>query len=103
MTSWGHAVRPLTADELLFANRHNQTCASGKCQTRPAWATSYKYVTGRAGRASESERKVCGEHAGTFAEKHGLALTDEARRAAEGKCLDYDEAASTAVNGRIGG
>ena len=70
--SWGHAVRALTADERQARDRLDWTCSAGKCQQAPTHVTTYQYVTGRAGRTSEAEKRVCGEHARRFAAKHNL-------------------------------
>ena len=79
--SWGHAVRPLTADELASNKRQDEKwpkyphrCTAAKCQEAPTHATAYNYVTGRAGRVSWSERQVCTVHAERFAAKHGIEI-----------------------------
>ncbi|WP_333772289.1 hypothetical protein [Streptomyces sp. IBSBF 3136] len=47
-----------------------------------------RYISGNAGRSSERRQQVCAGHALKFAEKHDLKLTEEVRRAAEGKWDD---------------
>lgn len=92
MASWGHRVLPLTDEKLALSVELGETCGAGKCSKTPTWVTSYDYVTGRAGKTSVRHQRVCAEHAARFAEKHGLALTDEARRAADGDWDDEPEA-----------
>jgi hypothetical protein len=100
MSSWGHAVRPLTADERAYIfsqdevkpmppwwgsgeaawkeheegwSRRRRRC-SVRCQNDVAYVTTYQYITGRAMRTSWADRRVCAEHAAKFAAKHGLEL-----------------------------
>lgn len=70
-TSWGHAIRALTPEELIAYGGEGHKCA-GKCPHRATHENSYSYITGRAGRASSARRPACPEHAKKFATKHGL-------------------------------
>ncbi|HEY3035151.1 MAG TPA: bifunctional DNA primase/polymerase [Streptosporangiaceae bacterium] len=70
--SWGHIVRALTADEIAFNTRHGWPCTTRKCREPVTFAVRYSYVTGRSGRVSDSERRVCTTHAAKFAATHGL-------------------------------
>jgi hypothetical protein len=49
-------------------------CTDRKCDGRPEFIASYRYVTGKAGRVSSQRRYVCQAHAEAFAKKHGLEL-----------------------------
>jgi len=72
--SWGHAIRPLTEQEQASNARSGRaTCGTGRCTEQATHLTTYKYVTGRAGRVSSASRHVCTAHADTFAAKHDLA------------------------------
>jgi hypothetical protein len=72
-SSWGHTIRALTADEVERSKRLGYAkCAAGKCREQRRYVTTYKYVTGRAGRVSSAQRELCGDHAAKFCRKHGL-------------------------------
>lgn len=93
--SWGHAIRRLTDGERDQQYRLGYRC-SGKCTEKATFATSYRYVTGRAGRVSWAERYACDTHAQRFAAKHDLELPTEAAeaqvhatRVALGQVFDY--------------
>jgi hypothetical protein len=90
-TAWGHEVVPLTGDKLALAIELGETCGARDCEKSPTWVTSYSYVTGRAGRTSKRHQRVCADHALTFADKHNLLLTHDARRAAAGDWDNYEE------------
>jgi hypothetical protein len=92
--SWGHTVRALTADERQARDRLGWTCSAGKCQQTPTHVTTYHYVTGRAGRTTDAERHVCGEHARRFAAKHNLDF--EAGPESGGEATGMDSKAYTA-------
>lgn len=79
-SSWDHAVRRLTEEEIAFRVRQDWPCSTGKCRETVSHATSYRYVTGRGGRVSFSERLVCAAHAERFAAKHEVEVTDAPRR-----------------------
>lgn len=73
--SWGHAVRWLTAAEIDRYDRWGERCAvSRKCEGAAVCLTAYDYVTGRAGRVSQSSRRACGDHAAAFAAKNGIEI-----------------------------
>jgi hypothetical protein len=85
--SWGHAIRRLTDDEIAFVRarhawwiakypdwpyRPGTACRTGKCDEDATHAVSYSYVTGRSGRVTWAEKRVCGGHAEKFRVKHDL-------------------------------
>lgn len=80
--SWGHTVRPMTADEInrnrVLEERHPKygpiTCSAPKCKEPPRFVVKYRYITGRAGHASYAEKEYCVAHALTFAKKHGARM-----------------------------
>jgi hypothetical protein len=73
--SWDHAARRLTDAEADHADRWGRRCAmSPKCAAAVTTATSYRYVTGRGGRTTTSERTGCDDHAAKFAAKHSIAI-----------------------------
>lgn len=77
--SWGHTVRAMTPEEQAWADkefaheRYPRTCSAGKCDGRPTFVTTYRYVTGRGGRTSWAQRNLCEDHAIAFASKHGVS------------------------------
>ncbi|MGW1616049.1 hypothetical protein ACWCQZ_42695 [Streptomyces sp. NPDC002285] len=91
MASWNHQVFPLTAEKLELVVELSETCGTKNCQKTPTWVTAYECVTGSAGRSSQRRQQVCAGHALKFAEKHDLKLTEEARRAAEGRWDDIPD------------
>ena len=78
--SWGHAVHRLADAEMArmeqMAGTYYGTCRALKCQEPVTHITQYSYVTGRHGRTSWSERRVCTGHAEKFAAKHGIEITE---------------------------
>lgn len=66
--SWNH--------ELVYHEQSLQTrCSVGKCLgEHPKYLATYRYITGRAGRASTSTRMLCDKHAIAFAAKHSVPL-----------------------------
>lgn len=99
--SWGQAIRSLTAEERARyyptgprprpvwnamsdadwvasepERQARERHCSVRCPNEIAFVTSYRYVTGRAGRISFQERRVCHEHGARFAAKYGLVLPD---------------------------
>jgi len=73
--SWGHVVRQLTDAEIDHYDRWDERCAvSPKCQDQATHLTAYDYVTGRAGRVTDSRRRACTPHAEKFAAKHGIEI-----------------------------
>jgi hypothetical protein len=96
MSSWNHTLRPFTADELAHWLEREQTvrdrfgepyragavhwyeCSSPRCHGRPAFYSTYDYITGRAGRVSYARKDLCVEHARKFATKNGLTFDEQA-------------------------
>lgn len=93
MAGFGHAVRRLTADEINRwveldvtleqrwpEHAHDRrfryaVCRATKdCLGKITHEVSYCYVTGRRGRITTAEKRVCREHAEAFAAKHGIEL-----------------------------
>ena len=72
--SWGHAIRRLTSEEAATYTRLGWTCATAKCKEPVTHITQYSYVTGRGGRTSWSQRKVCTTHGERFAAKHEVEI-----------------------------
>lgn len=52
------------------------TWCSARCHTRREFIVRYAYITGRAGRTSDAERRVCRKHAEAFAKKYGVPMPD---------------------------
>jgi hypothetical protein len=73
-SSYGHAIRALSAEEIANRTRLGYWCSSGKCREQVACDASYRYVTGRSGRTTERNTQMCAEHGKKFAAKHGLEL-----------------------------
>jgi hypothetical protein len=78
--SWNHRVYRLDPADIDRNDRFGVTCATSKCKTLPTHATRWDYVTGRAGRVSDTTRLVCAAHAEAFARRHGLAIGEPPRR-----------------------
>ena len=74
--SWDHVIRLLTDKELEYYGQWH--CSAPRCHESPTHGGEYRYVTGRAGRTTRAERKLCPEHAARFAAKHSLAMPDAA-------------------------
>jgi hypothetical protein len=74
--SWNHEAYRLDEETIDRHERFGATCATGKCQGLPTHATRWDYVTGRAGRLSDTLRHVCTDHGEKFARKHGLTIGD---------------------------
>lgn len=88
--SWGHGIRSASDSERHTSSKWGRVpnvsvqmedgrvvgkrACSVRCQNPVIYVTSYRYVTGRAGRVSAAERAVCAEHGARFAQKHGLEL-----------------------------
>lgn len=105
MSSWGHEIRALTAEETDVGRPW--TCTNGKrCPGRverkmvyewnntehwywdgaPAlYTASYRYVTGRAGRTTYRDLRYCQPCAEKFVAKHGLALPETVESGASPK------------------
>jgi hypothetical protein len=73
----------LTADEqwaekALEWAEDRRKCRMGRnCPAPTEFVVAWMYITGRAGRASWSEKPVCPDHARSFAEKNNASQFDE--------------------------
>lgn len=74
MAAWGFEVSLLAEDEVRRRAQRDGHCSTGKCRDRATHLTSYRYVTGRAGRVGSAERAVCTAHAERFAAKHEVEI-----------------------------
>jgi hypothetical protein len=74
--SWNHQVYRLPEHTVDRHDRFGTTCATGRCQQLPTHAVRWDYVTGRAGRVSDTTRHVCTAHGEGFATKHALTIGD---------------------------
>lgn len=88
--SWGHTLEQLSVRHLFDLARSDArteargsehayfygTCTLGRVtHNEPAtYASSYNYVTGRAGRVSWARKLICTDHAVQFAAKHGIDI-----------------------------
>ena len=73
--SWGHKIRPATADERSVWR--GSAWASGQCRRQCAHAVAFRvsyYVTGPDKRPRLHKRFVCSTHAERFAQRFGLRL-----------------------------
>lgn len=92
--SWGHTLRPFTAEAsayrdrwaIDYASRHPDSplptrpdydaegrtlCQyNGKCRNQASWYGTYRYMTGRAGRISYATRALCESHAEVWRAKY---------------------------------
>lgn len=73
-TSWGHTLRRLTPTERVLNTERGWPCRAGECAHPPAYESGYEYL-GPKGKATTARRALCGEHAGRYADKHGIDLT----------------------------
>jgi hypothetical protein len=91
MSAWGHALRRLPMADVARASEmvdygygrgpeRRQACSAGgrPCAAPVAFAFSYRYITGRAGRVSWAEKWICQQHAERTAKRWGLELPTEA-------------------------
>lgn len=62
----------------LEAETQRYRCRSGKCTKDSTHWTYYDYVTGRAGRVSNSRKPVCSEHARLFCKRNALEYPNPA-------------------------
>lgn len=85
MSAWGHRLETITLERLIGAPLFkplpgqppfysSPTCSRKACPNPPLWIASYDYVTGRQGRTSSAERRLCEKHATDFAKKYKLNL-----------------------------
>lgn len=73
-SSWDHAVTrldPTTVDE---HDRWGRRCSTSRCTEPVTHVAGYRYVTGRAGRVSWAERRVCEDHAARFAQRYQVDI-----------------------------
>jgi hypothetical protein len=71
--SWGHALRMLSPEEIASAERAGMAgCNMPRCKHPRTHQVEYWYVTGRAGRKTNSLKPVCSGHAAEFAKKNGI-------------------------------
>ncbi len=75
-SSYAHTVTRMKPDDIELFERQGWKCSS-KCPNKPEYFISYKYVTGRQGRVTWADKRVCAVHAEKFARKHGLAFPPE--------------------------
>lgn len=82
--SWGHAAgtlhpRQIPHEYVDWTDKSKGTvpyrCSSRGCNEPVTHWTSYRYVTGRAGRVSSATKKTCLAHAERFATKYGIEVT----------------------------
>lgn len=87
-SSWGHAVARLDPETIDEHDRWGRRCSARRCIEPVTHVISYRYVTGRAGRVSWAERRVCDDHAARFAKRYqveiGPASAAAARQPADG-------------------
>lgn len=67
--SWGHKVRPLTGEEIKQVWIGKKCKISSKCKNDSTYMLTYNYITGRAGRSSSSEKRICKQHAEKYINK----------------------------------
>lgn len=80
-SSFDHAVWRLTPAELSELCEWDRKCrmpgrTKASCHRPTVAKTRYRYVTGRSGRVTTSDRYVCEDHAESFAEKRKVAIGD---------------------------
>lgn len=85
MSTWAHSIRLLTAAErehnarmIERYGRRYYTCGVRSCDADATHAVGWRYVTGRGGRVSSTEKQRCETHALKFAAKHGLEMPENA-------------------------
>lgn len=86
MSSFGHKIVSATQCDRDHYNNPRQGsagvtwpaigCGGPKCGKPIAYVASYRYVTGRAGRVSTSEKFLCEDHGRKFAAKNNLDAPD---------------------------
>ena len=73
-SSWGHAAARLDPETIDEHDRWGRRCSARRCVEPATHVTSYRYVTGRAGRVSWAERRVCDSHAARFAQRYQVEI-----------------------------
>lgn len=71
--SWGHTVNFASKKDAPWLDE-GSLCVVRGCPHTIAFRTTYRYVTGRAGRVSRADRYICEEHARKFATKHKIEM-----------------------------
>lgn len=75
--SWDYEVFPLNETKHPFRTEQYCTqCGFGKGDL-PEYSAHYLYVTGRRGRITRRNIRLCRTHAQVFCEKHGLELPED--------------------------
>lgn len=84
MSTWAHSVRLATADEVERNERMRErygprfyTCTTRGCDEPITHFVGWRYVTGKGGRVSSTERGRCLAHAESFAKKNSLEMPVE--------------------------
>jgi hypothetical protein len=74
MASWGHEIYQLPENEAIDFDARGYRCGTGGriCGGIAAFFTTYRYITGRAGRVSDARKLACANHARRFAIKHDI-------------------------------
>ncbi len=76
-TSSNHRARRLDPAQIDYHDRWGKLCTAGRhCPGAATHLVTYDYVTGRAGRISDSSRLACETHATRFAAKHQVEIGD---------------------------
>jgi hypothetical protein len=73
-SSWDHAVTRLDPETVDEHDRWGRRCSTRRCAEPVTHQTSYRYVTGRAGRITLAEHQVCDGHAARFAQRHLIEI-----------------------------
>lgn len=79
--SWDHAVTRLDPDTIDEHDRWGRRCSARRCVEPVTHVTGYRYVTGRAGRVSWAELRVCEGHAARFAQRYQVEIGPAPARA----------------------
>ena len=99
--SWNHRVYRLDPADVDRNDRFGASCATGKCTALPTHATRWDYITGGAGRVSDTERLVCTAHAEAFARKHDLTIGEPPPRPPQPGLLEAPAGPGTAISVRL--
>lgn len=80
--SWGHQIRKATAEETASWDRQRggreggyPRCSHPRCRAVPTHVSTYRYVSGKAGRVTGTERLLCDDHAVRFVARHRVTVT----------------------------
>jgi len=82
MSSFNHRIARLNGIDRGWRGAFGETCRHGRnrkrnpdgCGKPVEFVVMYDYVTGRAGRVTDSQRGKCREHAEQFAKKHDCPM-----------------------------